>query len=71
MSRLKIKIKYNEKTNTLEATSHGQSNGPYGKRWNPCGDPGLSDNHPDLIKIWPKEHSCRYIYHHGNWYTNC
>ncbi len=75
MAELHFKIKYKESTNELKYVKHKNVNaGGYENKWRkmehpPTPKPDVNDD--DCIKLWPKERSCRYVYHHGNWYTNC
>ena len=74
MAEFHFRIRYKESKNVLKKVRHKKfDHGMYGNGWRKMKTPPttVSDNDPDLIKIWPKEHSCRYVWHNGNWYTNC
>ena len=82
MAELHIKIQYKEKDKKgdreLKWVKHKPiTQGGWEKKWRKLTEEELpnhnlpSDNDGDLIKLWPEEHSCRYVYHNGRWYTNC
>ena len=76
MAEFYFRIKYKEKGNELKKIRKRESHvGLYDSHWRKLSPdepkPNLTGEEDDCIKLWAQEHSCRYVYHNGNWYTDC